>query len=60
MPEDSLLLTEFLNHGKKHGLDEPFLRSVFDFLYKNQYVLAGDRGHVRAQLFKLIRAEVGE
>ena len=59
MDEDSLLLTEFLKHGKKQGLDENFLREVFDFLFKNQYVMAGDRDHVRAQLLKVIRAEAG-
>ena len=36
------------------GLEENFLREVFDFLFKNQYVMAGDRDHVRAQLLKLI------
>ena len=60
MEQDSLLLTEFLKHGKKQGLEENFLREVFDFLFKNQYVMAGDRDHVRAQLLKLIRAETGD
>jgi hypothetical protein len=60
MDQDSLLLTEFLKHGKKQGLEEDFLREVFDFLFKNQYVMAGDRDHVRAQLLKLIRAETGD
>ena len=60
MEQDSLLLTEFLKHGKKQGLEENFLREVFDFLFKNQYVMAGDRDHVRAQLLKLIRAQTGD
>jgi len=60
MEQDSLLLTEFLKHGKKQGLEEDFLREVFDFLFKNQYTMAGDRDHVRAQLLKLIRAQTGD
>jgi hypothetical protein len=60
MDQDSLLLTEFLKHGKKQGLEERFLREVFDFLFKNQYVRSGDRDHVRAQLLKLIKAETGD
>jgi len=60
MERDSLLLTEFLKHGKKQGLEENFLREVFDFLVKNQYVMAGDRDHVRAQLLKLIKAQTGD
>ena len=60
MERDSLLLTEFFIHGKKQGLEEDFLREVFNFLFKNQYVMAGDRDHVRAQLLKLIRAETGD
>ena len=60
MEQDSLLLTEFLKHGKKQGLEENFLREVFDFLFKNQYVMAGDRDHVRAQLLKLIKAQTGD
>ena len=60
MEQDSLLLTEFLKHGKKQGLEDDFLRDVFDFLFKNQYVMAGDRDHVRAQLLKLIRAQTGD
>lgn len=59
MEQDSLLLTEFLKHGKKQGLEENFLREMYDFLFKNQYVMAGDRDHVRAQLLKLIRTETG-
>ena len=60
MEQDSLLLTEFLKHGRKQGLEEKFLREVFDFLFKNQYVMAGDRDHVRAQLLKLIKAQTGD
>jgi len=60
MEKDSLLLSEFLKHGKEQGLGEHFLREVFDFLFKNQYVMAGDRDHVRAQLLKLIRSETGD
>jgi len=60
MAQDPLLLSEFLKHGKKQGLEENLLREVFEFLFKNQYVMAGDRDHVRAQLLKLIRAETGD
>ena len=60
MSDDSLLLREFLEHGKMQGLEEPFLRKVFVFLFDHQYVTAGDRTHVRAQLLRLIKTEVGE
>ena len=60
MEQDSLLLIEFLKQGKKQGLEEDFLREVFGFLFKNQYVMAGDRDHVRAQLLKLIKAQTGD
>ena len=53
--ERDLLWEEFLLQGKKRKLDEDLLRDIFQHLVKNQFLTAGDRGHVRAELERIIR-----
>ena len=50
-----LLLEVFLSEGKKAGLDPDFLATVFDFLNDQRFISEGRRGHVRAELARLIK-----
>ena len=55
MPDNDMLLTEFLKNGKKHGLSEDLLKEIYVHLSKNQFLPAGEREHVRSALHSLIR-----
>jgi hypothetical protein len=55
MPDNDMLLTEFLKNGGKHGLSEDFLKKIYMHLSKNQFLPAGEREHVRSDLQSLIR-----
>lgn len=50
-----LLLEVFLSEGKKAGLDPDILATVFDFLNDQRFISEGRRGHVRAELARLIK-----
>lgn len=55
MPDDDLLIAEFLKQGKKQGLDEKLLREVLAHLLVNQFHPAGEREHIRSQLQRIIK-----
>ena len=55
MPDDELLTSEFIKHGKKQGLSEALLREVLEHLLKNQFYPAGERGNIRADLQRIIK-----
>jgi hypothetical protein len=56
MDDVKLLRQEFIAHGKKQGLEEAFLIKILDYLLENQFLPAGERGSIRDQLSKMIRA----
>ena len=55
MTKEDLLYSTFLKEGKKQGLSESFLASIFDELQRSQFTPAGDRDMIRARLLKIIQ-----